>query len=70
MFYFKDDHICINTKVLFRRFLESTARGQEGQMPHCICDLSPYKRSAPLSLYGLSVHNESERFLEYSGFSN
>lgn len=65
MLYFNDDHIYINTIILFRRFPEIVASGQEGQMAHCIRDLSSLKRSAPLSLYGLSACQERERFLEY-----
>lgn len=58
--YFSNDHIYINAIILFRRFPEIVASGQEGQMSHCIRDLSSLKRSAPLSPNG----QERERFLK------
>lgn len=69
MLYFNNDHIYINTIIPFRRFPKIVATGQEGQMSHCIRDLSSLKKSAPLSLSGLSACQESERFLKYSGSS-
>lgn len=62
MLYFNNDHIYINTIILFRRFLETVASRQERQMFHCIHDLSSLKGSASLSLNGPSACQERERF--------
>jgi len=66
LLHFNDEHIYINTIIIFRKFPEVATSTQEGEMSHCIHDLPSSKRSAPLSPNGLSALQERKKFLKYS----